>query len=53
VETTVDLANKTIRWSVGESIRATYILPVLGDHQRTFRPYIELLDTYDTVELIW
>ncbi len=52
METTVDLANKTVRWSVAGTIIATHIVEALGDQSRTFRPYIEMGDTNDVVELI-
>ena len=52
METTVDLAKKTVRWSVAGTTRATHIVQALGDQSRTFRPYIEMYDTNDIVELI-
>lgn len=47
---TVDPRNKSIKWSVNGSVRATAVSDICGDKSRELVPYIELFNTNDHVE---
>ena len=46
------MINKTIKWSVSEVIRASYVFQELFDNFGTFRPYIEFYNINDIIEII-
>ena len=52
METTVDLIDKTVKWTVNGVLKAINTYKILADKKKIFRPYIEMFNTNDIVEMI-
>lgn len=52
VETSVDLVNRVVKWTVKGVVRASYGHDVLGEPGRVWRPFVEVYYQDDVVEWV-